>query len=110
MPNISNVVKFRFQKEINNSNNLAVNLNDVFIVGVEPFRLKSLLYFVTDGGDLLSCRVEGSLAFTSVKLRLRHSGSVSRVLRGLRHGLAVRHELRLREGGGLAVPATMARG
>ena len=98
---MSNIVKFRFQteekysSEINNKNNLNVNLNDIFIVGVESFRLKPLLDFVTDGGDLLSCRMERALSLSSVKFRLGHSGSVSRVLRGLRHCLAVRHQLGL---------------
>ena len=56
--------------EINNHNNLDVNLNDVLIVVVEPLRLKPLFYLITDCGDLLSCRVEGALPLTSVKLRL----------------------------------------
>ena len=51
-------------------NNLDVNLNDVLIVVVEPLRLKPLFYLITDCGDLLSCRVEGALPLTSVKLRL----------------------------------------
>ena len=65
--------------------------------------MEPLLNFVADGRDLLRGGVKLRGA-RGIKLRLRERGAVAGVLGvGLGHCLAVRHQLRLRQRGGLPV-------
>lgn len=65
--------------------------------------MEPLLNFVADSRDLLRGGVKLRGA-RGIELRLRERGAVAGVLGvGLGHGLAVRHQLRLRQGGGLPV-------
>ena len=82
----------------------------ILVVRVESLSLKSLLDLIADSSDLL-CGGMHLAAGALVVAAVREDAGVPRVLGvSLRHRLGVRHQLRLRQRGGLTVSATRRKG